>query len=88
MFLHHEKNTTETVDNLCTIEELLLANYFIQWTIVSAEGSCQKITLRELPFVHVRTGKLLIVNHGENTLACIIHDVPKNYYLRCIRKLL
>jgi hypothetical protein len=38
-----------------TIEELLLGNYR-QQTIVSAGGLCQRITLGQLPFVHVLTG--------------------------------
>jgi hypothetical protein len=75
-----EYSSEITVNNLRTIEELLLGNYR-QQTIVSAEGLCRRITLGQLPFVHVFTVNLLIVNHGKNTVLCNIHDIPKNYYL-------
>jgi hypothetical protein len=56
----------------------------VEWTIVDVEGSCQKLILGKSPFVHNRTGKLLIVD--SKSLSIMRKYCSMHYW--CIEKIL
>jgi hypothetical protein len=53
-----EYNWEIIADDLSDVEALLLSNY-CRWTTIDTKGLCQKIIIKELPFVNSHIGKSL-----------------------------
>jgi hypothetical protein len=80
-----EYNWEIIADDSCDIEALLLRNY-CRWTTINTEGWCQKIIIKELPFVDICIWKSL--NYWKNIVARTVHDISENYCSCYIGKLL